>query len=367
MSKEYCSLFEDILPLYNEGGLKDETKVIIEEHIKKCRSCFELYNEDFENVYADLDIDDPGLPKEKKFLKRIKKTLVCVLAVMLVTFVATNALAYTIGKYSGLYGERFRLAEQNNLFLEINKEVDFGNEKILLEKVLLDSTVTSMIFKTPIDMDTIDSITLKDDKNSYYSKTHTFFNSVPAKYQNVNGYTVLNFKPVSRDTKALVIELIDWKKDIQINEYDKKAVFEVSFNPESVQRSISESSNVFTKNISDFVFAINRLILSTSQTEICYKFDYEKSKYDGLTIGWYHKEYMDNKDKITVRDATTGNPIPVLSTEDITHEIRMNNPELRKTSTHKVLLNPLPDDTSTINLEIKDVYGYYSLKMKRLK
>lgn len=362
MSKQYCSLFEDILPLYKEGGVKEDTKIIIEEHLKICDSCKRLYSQDFENVFESIELVAEEPSKERKFVRKIKKALICVISIILIIFIVSNIVAYAIGRYTGAYGERFRLAEQNNLFIEVNKELTFGDEKIMLEKVLLDSTVTSCIFKTSVNMNNIDSITLSDDKNNYYTKIHSVFNAIPLKFHNLNGYTVLNFKPVAVESKELIIELIDWKRDRQSNEYDKRAVFKVEVNPQCIQTAISDKKNIFAKDYSDLRFTVDRLIRSASQTELWYKFDLEKSKYDGLTIGWYYKDFINNIDNIIVKDIETGIKIPVLSTEDITHEILINNNELRKISLNRLLLNPIPDGIQSINLEFKDVYGYYSLK-----
>lgn len=367
MSKEFCPVFEDILPLYKEGEVKEDTKNIIEAHLKKCHSCDQLYNENFENVFMGIEFATIEPPKEMRFVRKIKKKLIYAILIILVIFIAANVMAYAVGRSTGAYGERFRLAEQNSLFVEVNKELTFGNEKILLEKVLLDSTVTCLIFKTSVNMNSIDSITLSDDRNNYYTKIHSMFNAVPLKFQNLNGYTILNFKPVAKELKELAIELIDWKKDGQSNEYDKRAVFDIKINPESIQTSIAEKYNIFTRNYADFCFTVDRFIQSSSQTELWYKLDFEKSKYDGLTIGWCHQDYINNKDKIAVWDTATGDIIPVLSTEDITQEILIKNPELKKTSLHKILLNPIRGGNKSINLEFEDVYGYYSLENEELE
>lgn len=363
MEMNHCPLFKDILPLYKEGGLSEETKAIVEGHLEHCAECSALYNSDIKNVFDKIDFEgkEPEIPKEKRFLKRLKITVFTVAAAALMIFAASNVITFAIGRTTGIYGERFKLAEQKHLFLEVNQEAVFGNERVVLEKALIDSTVTSIIFKTDLNLDAVDSIIMKDDRDNYYGRSHTLFNSVPVQYQKINGYTVLNFKAVPKDTEMLVVELVNWKKDSSNNEIDKIAVFELKLTPESVLGNISEKKNAFQTNLSDFVFSVDKIICSASQTEMSCTFNYESSRYDGITLGWYHKDYIDNKGKITLTDTATGNMIPVLSTEDITHELLVKNQGLKKTSLMKVLFNPMEEGIASVKLAFMDLYGYYSL------
>ena len=40
-NNRYCSMIEDLLPLYVENLVSEDTKKEIEEHIKKCNKCSE--------------------------------------------------------------------------------------------------------------------------------------------------------------------------------------------------------------------------------------------------------------------------------------------------------------------------------------
>lgn len=39
-----CFLVRDLLPLYLEGDCKRETEHVIEEHLKMCSSCRDMYD-----------------------------------------------------------------------------------------------------------------------------------------------------------------------------------------------------------------------------------------------------------------------------------------------------------------------------------
>ena len=42
MMTKHCSIIEDLLPLYNEGLLQEETIDYVESHFKNCADCAEL-------------------------------------------------------------------------------------------------------------------------------------------------------------------------------------------------------------------------------------------------------------------------------------------------------------------------------------
>lgn len=371
MKKRGCSLYEDLLPLYKEHEVQEDTHKLIEEHLQECRSCAALYAEveqgGAQPILAQFELAEPNLPQEKPFLLKLKRTLIGVVATGLVIFIATNGVAYTIGKNRGIYEERFQLAEEKNLFLEVNQEVSFGNEKILLEKVLFDSTVTSLIFQTSLDLNDLDSITLKDEQDCFYQQTHTYFNAVPLKYQQEKGYTVLNFQAIPENVQELCVELINWREKQPENVVGEKAVFQIKVKPELRQNSIAERENVFVAKLADLTFAIDRLRRSVSQTELHCRFDLEQSKYDGVTLGWTQNDTVTNKNLIIVTTSTDKQPLRVLATEDLTHEIRLRQPQLTKTYLYKVLLNPLPNEVTAMTMELRDLYGYNNLENRELE
>lgn len=64
-----CNIVKDLLPLYVDGMLSDESKRSVENHIKICSSCKEIY----ENMIAPIDAEKaPELSNVKKYLNRTK-------------------------------------------------------------------------------------------------------------------------------------------------------------------------------------------------------------------------------------------------------------------------------------------------------
>ena len=88
MSKLKCSIVEDLMPLYIEDLLSEETKKEIELHLDECEDCKEVYDELKEDVnleyekkidlkedeYEELKTDT--LNSIKNYLNKIKYILI---------------------------------------------------------------------------------------------------------------------------------------------------------------------------------------------------------------------------------------------------------------------------------------------------
>ena len=75
----YCSMIEDLLPLYVENLVNEETKKQIEEHLKQCNKCSALLKTMQQNEVFNLQkSEEPNTEireKEIKCIKNIKKKI----------------------------------------------------------------------------------------------------------------------------------------------------------------------------------------------------------------------------------------------------------------------------------------------------
>lgn len=82
MEKINCNVIQDILPLYIDDVVSDDTKELVEEHLQNCEICQRVYHE----TKTDLEND---LKNFRKFLKKKKtKTILLSIATTIVCFVA---------------------------------------------------------------------------------------------------------------------------------------------------------------------------------------------------------------------------------------------------------------------------------------
>ncbi|MGF7533348.1 zf-HC2 domain-containing protein [Bacillus mexicanus] len=67
-----CFLVRDLLPLYLEGDCNKETEHVVEEHLKTCSRCKEMYDlmaEPFE-LESEQVVDEVFLPEEERRFKQ---------------------------------------------------------------------------------------------------------------------------------------------------------------------------------------------------------------------------------------------------------------------------------------------------------
>lgn len=103
-----CNIIADLLPLYVDGICSNESKVLIEEHIKTCKSCEKLLK-DMQNDGIDKMLGvEPELPDSEKVLEEItlsisKKTITAASTILVIilywlVYVWQERLA-TLGDY----------------------------------------------------------------------------------------------------------------------------------------------------------------------------------------------------------------------------------------------------------------------------
>lgn len=68
-----CEVIRDLLPLYADGVVSDESRILIEEHLKDCAGCREYLGLLQEDV---PDVDEVGFANEAAVLKKIKGRII---------------------------------------------------------------------------------------------------------------------------------------------------------------------------------------------------------------------------------------------------------------------------------------------------
>ena len=98
MEKINCNVIQDILPLYIDDVVSDDTKELVEEHLQNCEICQQVYHETKTDLENDMKIsaqtkesshEANDLKSFRKFLKKRKiKTILLSIAATIVCFVA---------------------------------------------------------------------------------------------------------------------------------------------------------------------------------------------------------------------------------------------------------------------------------------
>ena len=106
--KKECSIVRDVLPLYFENMVSEDTAVFVKEHLENCSDCAA----EFEHLKSGRQIDEAETPQKgndanvitavkKKIAKRIFKMVAAVCLVFLVLFSAImlyTGISYSVSK-----------------------------------------------------------------------------------------------------------------------------------------------------------------------------------------------------------------------------------------------------------------------------
>ncbi|MCF6459768.1 zf-HC2 domain-containing protein [Clostridium sp. Cult3] len=109
-----CNVIEDLLPLYVEGLTSDDTRVLVEEHLKTCIDCrkqFELI-ENPKEIPMDTNVEPFKRVERKLFRERIQ---IIALTITLVLIIVITSIAYlTSPKYLPYSSDIMSLTEHED-------------------------------------------------------------------------------------------------------------------------------------------------------------------------------------------------------------------------------------------------------------
>ncbi len=97
MAKVNCNVIQDILPLYIDDVVSDDTKELVEEHLQNCVICQKVYDETKMDLASELNVhgqtkennnEGKDLKNFKKFFKRRKIRTVLISIVVTIAFFA---------------------------------------------------------------------------------------------------------------------------------------------------------------------------------------------------------------------------------------------------------------------------------------
>lgn len=86
-----CEIIMDLLPLYADGMVSNDTGEIVESHLKECEECQEIYRQ----MTGKIDFSFEKKPMKKRKLKRKNILILIVLFyILLLLLINIAAIAY---------------------------------------------------------------------------------------------------------------------------------------------------------------------------------------------------------------------------------------------------------------------------------
>lgn len=93
MNNISCNVFQDLLPLYIDEVISDDTKLLVRRHLQECPMCRKNYEDMCSKVMIPIDRNTTPLKRIKQTWKRKKITLVCITLIAALVIMISGALA----------------------------------------------------------------------------------------------------------------------------------------------------------------------------------------------------------------------------------------------------------------------------------
>lgn len=87
-----CHIVCDLLPLYHDGVVRDNTKLAIEEHLNECKSC----KQEYEELLVELPIDSTENSTKSKFKVMINKQRLKRISILITSIVLSCVLVVSV-------------------------------------------------------------------------------------------------------------------------------------------------------------------------------------------------------------------------------------------------------------------------------
>ena len=137
MEKISCSIAKDLLPLYIEGILSEETTQVVEMHLQTCENCkkdFEIMRQEFVFPSAPkIQEENEKILKELKHQLKIKRILTAVVTVFVtIAVIISGYMVYTnVGEVYDFFTEDNMVVLRDIHAEDAWKPVDFNGEEYL--------------------------------------------------------------------------------------------------------------------------------------------------------------------------------------------------------------------------------------------
>lgn len=118
--KENCEIIKDLLPLYADKVCSKQTKIIVEEHLEKCKKCMEYYNI-IKEENKSIELDEK---KElKRFYKKIRNNKIASIILTIVIMLGLLIVVYFFNKSDFLMkykDDLLSISQEKNEEISIN-------------------------------------------------------------------------------------------------------------------------------------------------------------------------------------------------------------------------------------------------------
>lgn len=283
-----CNLIQELLPLYRENLVNEETGDYIEGHLAGCPNCAGEW-ENFIKPLPDPIIGEKHtLPKssDSRIISRIRKTVIAAVLILAMGGTGLAYASYTAGKHVGQDDPSYRFAKELGLFTEINQSKTIDGMQVNLENGLFDSTrsVLFMNFSSPVQ--NIPMITLRDDQGEEYLQKRS------KGWQ--NKFFMFELEPLDLDAQNISVSLVLGEPEALggiasnggTDGKDKTAQTAEFSVPVDVLKTAQYTKIIYPnqeKGLAELKVRLEKAILGVSESEFQLRFDWP---VDGSVAGF---------------------------------------------------------------------------------
>ncbi len=268
MTSKECKLIRELLPLYAEKLVSEETAEYIEQHLRKCDGCtceWETFNS---SLPDPLPTGEVSFTKtvESSLLNKLRKTGFVAMLLLVVCGAGLAYASYNAGKHVGTDDPVYRFAQELGLFTEIGQTKTMDDVQVTVEKGLFESTRSILFVRFSKPVDPMLQTLLTDENGQWYEQKSG------KGWQ--NKYFMLEFEPLKVEAEQVSFSL-------DMNENDH---LEFTF-PVDMVKTAQYTKIVYPnqeKKTSNLRITFDKAVLGVSEAEFKVRLDWP---VDGSVAG----------------------------------------------------------------------------------
>lgn len=274
MKLKECSLIRELMPLFAEDLVTEETAEYIKEHLEGCACCAREWGI-FRRPLPDaipMGQSSPQKNVESRLLARLKKT---VAAAVLLLVIGGAGLAYGsfyAGKHVGMDDPTYRFAQELGLFTEINQTKTIDGLQATIDKGLFDRTRSVLFISFSDPEKEMPRVSLTDDSGYQYEQKSG---------RGWQGrYFMLEFEPLRLETEQVNVSLT-------LDEQAKESA-EFEF-PVDVVKTAQYTTIIYPnqgKELDGLRVMLEKAVLGVSESQFNVRFDWPTDgSVSGIALG----------------------------------------------------------------------------------
>ncbi|MCR4442846.1 MAG: zf-HC2 domain-containing protein [Peptococcaceae bacterium] len=269
MPKE-CRLIRELLPLYAENLVSEETVEYIKEHLTECDHCTQEWELFIRPLPDPLPMEklSPHKNFENRLFGRLKKTITVIVLLLVIGGAGLAYASYIVGKHIVMDDPAYRFAEELNLFTEIKQTKTVDGLQVTVDKGLFDSTRSVLFIRFSNPGKTMPQVSLADEEGHQYEQKSG------KSWQ--NKYFMLEFEPLRLETQKVNVSLA-------LGDQEKEQA-EFTF-PVDVVKTAQYTKIIYPnqeKKLPNLKIILEKAVLGVSEAEFKVRFDWP---VDGSVAG----------------------------------------------------------------------------------